>query len=288
MSRIVAGTDFLILQDLDVSYAAFDAYWTAGGRTFDTATVYGRNSNLFGDWVRAHGVARDVVFLDKGCHPAERPRVTREDIFADLRTNHERLGVDHTDLFVLHRDDPEVPIESILEWLNEAKSQGLFSSFGGSNWSCERIREANSAAERMGVQGFSLSNPNFALAYPREPIWAGCVSLTPACRKWHRDTGFPVFAWSSMARGYFAGAEDADVLRAFDSDENRARRDRARSLARAKGVSAPQIALAWVLSQPLETYALCGMRTADQVRQAVEALDLELTPEELSQLESGD
>ncbi|HEY0867288.1 MAG TPA: aldo/keto reductase [Fimbriimonas sp.] len=287
--RIVCGTDFLMSQPPGESFRALDAYWEAGGRCFDSAFVYGANSNILGAWTGSRGVRNEVMHFDKGCHPGGgRLRVTREDLRNDLRANHERLGVGFTDFFVLHRDNPEVPVGEIVDWLNEAKDEGLIGVFGGSNWHHTRIQEANEYAQRTGKQGFSLNNPNLSLAKVNEPMWKDAYTIDDGGRKWHAETGFPLFAWSSMARGYFASVDDGDVKRVYDNMASRARRSRATELGRKYGATPAQVALAWVLNQPGSMFALCGLRNVDNVFQNVEALDLALAPEELRWLEHGE
>ncbi len=288
MPRILCGTDFLVNQPPSVSFAALDAYWEAGGRAFDTAHCYGMNTNLFGTWVRAHGVANETIFFDKGCHPyGGKQRVTREDMRQDVQDNHFSLGVEYTDLFVLHRDDENVPVGEIVDWLNELKDEGLIGAFGGSNWRHERLQAANDYAVKAGKQEMSLGNPNLSLACANEPMWSGCVSLDEEGRQWYAETGFPLFAWSSTARGYFAGVSDPDVERVFVNETNAARLARAREVGEKHGMSAVQIALAWVLNQPGNVFALCGLRAKENVAENVAAANLKLSTAELDYLETG-
>jgi aryl-alcohol dehydrogenase-like predicted oxidoreductase len=286
--RIVCGADWLMGSPPGEAFRALDTYWAAGGRAFDSAHCYGPNSNILGAWTSSRGVKHEVMHFDKGCHPYGKPRVTREDLFNDIRENHVRLGVEYTDFMVLHRDDPEVPVGEIVDWLNEAKDMGLIGVFGGSNWHHDRIAAANDYAAKNGKQGFSLNNPNLCLAKVNEPMWADAYTIDEAGRKWHAETGFPLFAWSSMARGYFAGITGEGVTRVYDNMTSRLRRTRAEELGRKYGATTTQVALAWTLCQPGEMYALCGLRTPDNVHQCIEALDLKLSPEELRWLEHGD
>ena len=287
MPRILCGTDFLLLQPPAQSYAALDAYWEAGGRAFDTAHCYGMNTNLFGTWVKARGVAKETIFFDKGCHPYGRERVTQKDTRSDILDNHERLGVEYTDLFVLHRDDESVPVGEIVDWLNDLKDEGLIGAFGGSNWRHQRLEEANDYARRAGKQGLSLGNPNLSLACANEPMWSGCITLDEEARRWYAETGFPLFAWSSTARGYFAGVRDDDVERVFVNDTNAARLERAKEVGAKHGMSPVQIALAWTLNQGDHVFALCGLRDKANVAENAVAANLKLSAEELRYLEHG-
>lgn len=287
MPRIIVGSDFLLSQDKEISFASYDAYWADGGRSFDSAHCYGDNSRVLGEWVAAHGVAKEVIFFDKGCHPYGRARVTHDDMKSDILENHEKLGVEYTDLFVLHRDDTNIPVGEIIDWLNEFKEEGLIGVFGGSNWHHTRIAEANEYAEKAGKQGLSLNNPNLSLAVVNEPMWADSYTIDDEGRAWHAKTNFPLCAWSSMARGYFAGITAESVDRVYDNPDSRARRERAIEVGVKHGVTAPQIALAWTLGQPGNIFALCGLRNVDNVKQTLAVLDLTLTPEELRYLEFG-
>lgn len=287
ISRIVCGTDFLMAVPPYQSFAALDAYWEAGGRVFDTAHCYGANSNIFGAWISSRGVKSEAIYFDKGCHPYGSPRVTYEDMRSDILTNHDRIGVEYTDFFVLHRDNPEVPAGEVVDWLNDLKNEGLIGVFGGSNWHHTRIIEANEYAEKNGKQGFSLNNPNLTLAENVVPLWSGCLTIDKEGIDWHKETGFPLFAWSSTARGYFAHVDDPEVLRAYDSETNRARRARCEELGAKYGYTGVQIALAWTLNQG-NVFALCGLRTVDNVKQNVAVVDIKLTPEELRYLEVGE
>lgn len=288
MPRIVVGTDFLMGQAPATSFASYDAYWEAGGRAFDTAHCYGANSCIFEAWVTSRGVRKEVIYYDKGCHPYGRKRVTREDMLSDIQVNHERLRVDFTDFFVLHRDDEDVPVGEIIDWLNEFKDQGLIGVFGGSNWTHHRIIAANEYAAAHGKQGMSVNNPTLSLAKQNVPIWDGCISLDDDGRKWHAETEFPLCVWSSMARGYFAYVDDKDVIRAYDDAANQARRARAEEYGKKHGLSAPQVALIWTLNVPGNVFALCGLRTKDNAVQTLEALEFEMSAEDHRWLEHGE
>lgn len=305
VSRLVQGTVMLSEADLDGGFALLDAVYERGGRAFDTAHSYGNGEKerVLGSWLRARGVRDEVVILGKGAHP-ERGiprRVTPEEITADLHESLERLGVDFIDLYVLHRDDPAVPVGPIVEVLNEHHRAGLIGAFGGSNWTHERIGAANEYAAAHGLVPFAVSSPNFSLAEQFRPPWAGCISVSgpggEGARAWYRERGMPLFTWSSLAGGFFTGrfsrtnldsftaSLDKVCIEAYAEEPNFRRLDRARELAEERGLSIPQIATAYVLNQLDDIFALVGCASGEEFRQNDAACDLVLTPEELAWLD---
>jgi aryl-alcohol dehydrogenase-like predicted oxidoreductase len=274
--------------EIDRVFAALDAFVELGGNAVDTAHIYGPDTHkTIGHYLRERG--RDsLILLDKGAHPYGRNRVTEEDIRSDLLENQERMEIEHTDFFVLHRDDPEIPVEHIVDWLNVYVREGRISAFGGSNWHHSRIAAGNAYALASGQQGFSISSSNLALATPIEPMWGGALSLDDEARAWYEESQFPLFSWSSGAGGFFAGVESDNVRRVYHNDANFAKRERAKEVGVAHGASATQIAVAWLLNQPLTVAAIIGARTDAEVRESLAVASLLLTPEESRYLEFGE
>jgi aryl-alcohol dehydrogenase-like predicted oxidoreductase len=207
------------------------------------------------------------------------------------------MQIDRMDLYILHKDDPDAPVGPIVEALNEEAAAGRIGAFGGSSWSHQRLQETIDHAAARGIQPFTVSSPNLALAVPNEPMWVGCVSIAgdPEAQAWYSRTGMPIFAWSSQARGFFSGRYSPDltegatqdaqnVIRTYYSDANWERYRRAEELGRQKGVTRQQVALAWVLHQPLDVYALIGPATVAELDDCLGALDVELTPDEIAWL----
>jgi 1-deoxyxylulose-5-phosphate synthase len=295
LSRLVLGTMVFSLEALDLTFELMEAWLGLGGNIVDTAHVYsgGNSERALGRWFEETGRRDDVVVIDKGAHHnADRQRVTPEDITCDMRDNLARLRTDHIDLYLLHRDDPNVPVGPIVECLEEHRRAGRIRAYGGSNWSPQRLAEANVYARHHGLQGFTASSPNLSLAVQNEPIWDGCLSATDAETKaWYQQTQMPLFAWSSQARGFFTGLfspdnrEDETIVRVYYSDDNWERLRRAAELGKRKGgYSANQVALAWVLHQPFPVFPLIGPASVAELENSVAALEIELTPEEVAWL----
>jgi aryl-alcohol dehydrogenase-like predicted oxidoreductase len=248
------------------------------------------------------GNREQVVVITKGCHHTpDRQRVTPYDLTADLHDSLARLKVEQVDLYFLHRDDPTVPVEELIGALNAHIDAGKIQAIGASNWSIERIQAANQYAREQGMQPFVASSPNYSLAVQIESPWANTVSISGPdeadARAWYRTTRMPIFAWSSLAHGFLSGhfrgerrdepgtEFERDVLRTYGSDENYERLRRAETLAAEKGVTVPQIALAFILEQPLDVYAVTASCTPTEFAANAAALDLSLTRAELDWLD---
>ncbi|RUT30224.1 oxidoreductase [Arsenicitalea aurantiaca] len=271
-----------------------DAYFEAGGNVFDTAWIYraGQTETLLGQWLANRDVRDEALIIGKGAHsPLCRP----EWIGRQLTESLERLGTDHVDLYFMHRDNPDVPVDEFVDAMDaEVKAGRIRGLFGGSNWSRERMAAAIDYAERSGKTAPGALSNNFSLARMENPIWAGCVSASePQFRDWLVDRQMPNFAWSSQARGFFTERaapgrlEDAELVHAWYSEANFARKGRAELLAAEKGCRPIHIALAYVLGQPFPSIPLIGPRRLGELEDSLTALKITLSPEEIAFLETG-
>ena len=304
IARLVQGTVMLSSKKLDESFQLLDEVFEAEGNAFDLAHHYGNGDceRVFGKWLEARGVRDQVVILTKGAHHSiDRRRVTPFDITADLFDSLARLKTDYVDLYVLHRDDPNIPVGPIVEILNEHQRAGRIGAFGGSNWTIERIKAANEYARQHNRVPFAVSSPNYSLASQVQAPWDGCVTISgaenAAARTWYQQTQMPVFAWSSIANGFFAGKfdhRDRDAfasqldpssVKAYFSDENFERLKRVAHVAQEKGLTIPQIAMAYVLNQPLNLFALVGSQSGKEFQANTIALGTELTSAEMEWLD---
>lgn len=286
VSRLVMGCDNQ--QSFAHAATVFDAWFECGGNAFDTAWLYGggRQERLLGQWLASRGVRDQCVVISKGAHT---PHCNPAAIDTQLVESLDRMGLDHADLYILHRDNPDVPVGEFVDCLDAHAAAGRITLFGGSNWTPQRIDAANDYARAKGKRGFSVVSNNLSLARMLEPVWAGCVSMSdPESIAWLTERQIANFAWSSQARGFFV-SRDAQALQtgvnSWDDADNRRRRERAFELAEAYGVSGINIAAAYVLSQPFPSFALIGPRRLEEIRTSLPALGLELSPEELAYLD---
>ena len=290
ISRVVMGS--MVFQDAALSDPVCDGFLELGGNCFDTARIYGNAEEVLGHWIRSRDIREEVVLITKGAHT---PSCYPETVTTELVESLDRLQTGYVDVYFLHRDNPDVPVGEFVDVLNEHKDAGRIKVFGGSNWTVERVQEANEYAARNGLTGFTALSNNFSLAQWNAPPWEGCITASdPDSRRWLDEHQMPLFPWSSQARGFFAEGRatpenrlDAELARCWYSDDNFRRLERAKTLAARKGTVATAIALAYVLHQPFPTFPIIGPLSPQETATSLEALDIDLTPAEVRWLDLG-
>ena len=286
VSKLILGCDNR--NTIAAGAIVWDAFLQAGGNTFDTGFVYGGglHEKVLGEWIAARGVAKDVVVIAKGAHT---PYCTPRAIGAQLDISLDRLGLAAVPIYIMHRDNPAVPVGEFIDALNALKSAGKIGIFGGSNWSPKRLAEANAYAAKTKQEPFRILNNNLSLAVMEKPVWAGCItSNTPETLAYLRQGGVTHLSWSSQARGYFLPESLRNRLPAdtapetcFGSPANAERRKRAETLASERGLSAHNIATAWVLNQSFASLALIGPRSPGEIASTLPGAALTLTEAEV-------
>jgi len=304
MPALALGTASYQPASEDVCFGLLDSYVEQGGMLIDTARGYGDSEEVIGRWLRTRRVRGQVILATKGghgdCHGLARAdfaRTIEDELSKSLKT----LGVDHVDLYLLHRDSPTVPVAEIMDVLNVEFRRGRVRALGASNWEYQRIAAANDYARREGLQGFAAVSNNLSLAAPSGPFYPGLVSVDSAGERWHVDTGVPLIPWSAQARGFFTGRYTPDVLANSDAvqdgfqrrmlevyctDANFERLRRATELGRSKGgYSAVEVALAWLLEKPFPIVPIVGPRSVAELSSCMRAGALKLGPDEVQWLD---
>ncbi|MCC6579464.1 MAG: aldo/keto reductase [Phycisphaeraceae bacterium] len=286
VSRIAVGGDIGCMIPRE-AMAIWDDAFERGINMIDTAHIYGggKSDSMVGHWVRTRGIRKDIVVLAKGAHT---PNCTPAGFVKQFHESLESLRMDYVDLYMLHRDNLDVPVGEFIDVLNEYVRAGRIRAFGGSNWSIPRIEAANTYAAKHGKQGFAAVSNNLSLAHMVDPVWAGCVHCSDqTSRAWHAKSQVAVVSWSSQARGFFTDRsgvdkkDDAELVRCWYSEDNFQRKARAMELAKKKGCEPINIAAAFVLSQPFPTFALIGPRQISETRSSLSSLAVTLTAEEV-------
>ncbi|MEG0766359.1 MAG: aldo/keto reductase, partial [Clostridia bacterium] len=214
MTEIVLGATKMGVQEQERErFALMDRYVEAGGNCFDSARKYanGQSDAALGRWLAQSGMRAHVVLCAKGCHPADTAamhvsRVTPRDIVQDLDEALAAMGVEYVDMFLLHRDNPNLPVEEIMPVLDAQVKAGKVRAVGVSNWTVGRIAQANAFARENDLTPFSVSQLLFSLAQttPAQTQDVTHVIMNNVEFGWYQETQLPVMAFGTQARGYFA------------------------------------------------------------------------------------
>ncbi|MEO0031055.1 MAG: hypothetical protein RIS94_813 [Pseudomonadota bacterium] len=304
VSRLCYGTNMLgWMLDQGKSNAILDRFVELGGNFIDTARSYGdwmpdapsgASERAIGAWLKTRNRA-DVVVATKGGFfdmrvGDYRNRCTPDDIALDLSQSLDHLGIDTIDLYFLHMDNPEVPVEAIIDALVGHQDAGRIRHFAASNWAADRIVAANAYAASIGKPGFVASETFWGLAAPDAAAAAaqGYQHYYEGEYEALHASGMPIIAYAAQSGGYFtklAKGEVPEQLAArYGNPVNERRFAAARALAEKHGVSINEIVLAYLLCQPNQTIPIFGGSSVEQVEESVKAAALSLTADELAQL----
>ncbi len=282
--------------DEDASMPFFKAAIEAGINFFDTADVYslGESERVTGKALKEYAKRHEVVIATKvfspmGGDPNNRG-LSRKHIFDAIDRSLHRLGVDYIDLYQIHRFDPDTPIEETLEALNDVVRAGKARYIGASSMYAWQFMKMLAVSRANNWTPFVSMQPQYNLVYREEER-----EMLPLCL----DQGIGVIPWSPLARGFLAGGRAAPG----EGNTERARTDEfaprlyyrssdyqvvdaLETIARARGVPNMQVALAWVLRNPAITAPIIGTSKSHHLSDAVAALSLKLTDEEVKALEA--
>lgn len=295
VSSILMGSgDFLRLENMDVAEKVLDRYIELGGNTFDTARHYRHSEKALGAWIEKKGIRKLVNIQTKCGHPVREAsditRVTPSSIHEDLCTSLEFLKTDYVEFLGLHRDDPSVPVGSIMEALHQEVMSGRAKAVGVSNWELPRIIEAQNYCLENKLTVLSFNSPNLSLATINKPRWENCVTANNEMKDWHENTQLPLIAWSSQAEGFFSSrfsqkdVSNEEIVDVYYNDANWEKLKRVNQLAEEKKCQPIQISLAYVLNQPFPICAVIGPETMDQLESSVAASKISLTRHEMDWL----
>ena len=282
-----------------------DRAFEAGMNVLDCAQGYGypnlgSTEVALGKWINSRGIRDQVVLTTKGCHPNPfRTRVHAYDIDSDLFDSLAKMKTDYIDMYYLHRDDVNTPVSELIDKLNEHIRAGRVLAIGVTNWSYERIKEANEYAKATGQVGFTLSESHYSIAEQLdEPFAPGSGTISgpkyEEARRWYKENDIPVASYSTLSGGFVTGritresykADPESVSRsvrvAYCHDINFTRLERTAILAKEKGVTIAQIGLAYAMTGELDVYPIIGAANIEEIESSIAALDIKLTAAERS------
>jgi 1-deoxyxylulose-5-phosphate synthase len=262
---------------------------------FDTADMYslGVSEEVVGRALKDFAKRDEVVLATKVYFPmgeaANSRGLSRKHVFDAIDASLRRLGVDHVDLYQIHRFDGETPIEETLETLHDLVRAGKVRYLGASSMYAWQFSKALYLADLHGWTRFVSMQDHYNLVYREEER-----EMLPLCL----EEGIGVIPWSPLARGFLAGNRPKDgegVTRRARGDtyshqlyrqpEDYDVADRVAAVAQRRGVKPTQIALAWLLHQPAVTAPIIGASKLEHLEDAVAGLEIRLSDEERRELE---
>jgi 1-deoxyxylulose-5-phosphate synthase len=264
-----------------------------GFNFFDTADVYtaGASEEVVGKALRDFAkrdaiVLATKVFNPMGSGPNDKG-LSRKHIMSAIDASLKRLGTDYVDLYQIHRWDYDTPIEETMEALHDVVKAGKARYIGASSMYSWQFAKAQYTADLHGWTRFVSMQPHYNLVYREEER-----EMIPFCV----DQKIAVIPWSPLARGLLTGkrskerneterAKTDSFGKTLYSDADFAVVDRVTEIAEQKGIPNAQVALAWIFSKPAVTAPIIGASKPGHIEDAVAALSVRLTPEEIGRLE---
>ena len=289
--------------DEATSGALMNDYVAAGGNFFDTANVYnaGVSEEIIGRWLKANkSAAEHILIASKARFPMgagpNNIGTSRRHLGKALDDSLRRLQVEQIDLYQMHAWDALTPLEETLRFLDDSISNGKIAYYGFSNFLGWQLTKAVWMAKANGYTAPVTLQPQYNLLMRDIEH-----EIVPAAL----DSGMGLLPWSPLGGGWLSGKYQRDVLptgatrlgenpkrgmEAFDKRNSREQTwqviDAVNAIAKARGVSSAQIALAWVAAQPAVTSVILGARTREQLADNLAAASLTLTAAELATLDA--
>ncbi|CEI80411.1 General stress protein 69 [Oceanobacillus oncorhynchi] len=294
-SRLIMGSgQFYQYESEEDNFKILDNFIEMGGNMFDTGHQYFNSEVTLGKWIKERGNREKIYILTKGAHPDDGEpgkRVNPASITKDVLESLERLNIGYIDFYALHRDDPSKEVGPIIEVLNEHLAAGRIHAIGASNWTYERIQEANEYASKHGLIGFTFNSPSLSLAKCNEVPWPDSIVADQEMIDWHKGNQLPLLSWSSQAMGFFSGKfspedrSNEELVRVYYNDENWKKYEIAKEIGSQKNMSAIQISLAYVLNQSFPTAAIIGPMEVSELASSLEGSKIRLTADEIKWLD---
>lgn len=279
------------------AHACLQRAFELGVNFFDTADVYGRGAaeETLGGWLagvpRTSVVVATKVYFPVGEGPNDRG-LSRKHILESCLASLRRLGLDYVDLYQCHRFDETVPLEETLRALDDLVREGKVLYLGVSEWTAAQIRSALELQDRLLLRRIVSNQPQYSLVARKIE-----EEVLPVCRK----EGIGQVVWSPLGGGvltgkYRPGEPVPERSRAADPETRQFMHGvlgddvleavaRLASLARERGLSVAQLALAWTLHQEGIASAIVGATTVEQVEENVQAAGVDLDPETRQRIE---
>ena len=288
------------------SYRLLDEYIKEGGNFIDTARVYSnwepgeknRSERILGEWLKSKKNREKIVLATKGGHPRldnmENPRLSKKEVNEDLNGSLETLQTDYIDLYYLHRDDPQKPIEEIMDMLHDFEKSGKIRYYGCSNWSPQRIKNAQEYAKEKNYQGFVANSMlwNIGVYNMKKLADPTLVCFSKDMYDLHKNYDITAIPYSSQSKGFFAklnSDKKRDKEKTKKSNYNTAENlniyKNLLKITEKLDMSITEIVLSYLISQDIDTIPIVGCRTIEQLKDSLKAVNKKIPQEILHKLD---
>jgi len=294
---VLGGNVFGWTADEGASFAVLDRFYEAGGRMVDTAQGYsvwapghvgGESEAVIGKWLEARGVRSEMRVATKTGMMGQPGDLAPAKVAEELDKSLERLRTDYVDLYYAHRDDETTPLEDVAAGFGLLVDQRKVRELGASNYSLERLQALNTASHRNGTKPFTILQNEYNLVERNgfaSDLQAYCI-----------EADITMLPWFGLAAGFLTGKyrsrNDLEVHNRGSSierffDKGLTVLPALDAVAEETGASHGAIALAWLLAQPGIHAPIASAREPGQLDIQFEALELELTPDQLERLSAA-
>jgi aryl-alcohol dehydrogenase-like predicted oxidoreductase len=277
---------------LDEARPLYKRAWDAGINFFDTANVYaqGTSEEITGVLLKELAPRQEIVLATKvfgRMRPGPNGQgLSRAAILSEIDNSLRRLGTDYVDLYQIHRFDPFTPVEETMEALNDVVRAGKARYIGASSMWAWQFSKLQHAAERNGWTKFVSMQNQVSLVYREEER-----EMLPLCK----DQGIATLPWSPLGGGKLTRPWGTETKRATTDRYNKTMYEKTgdreivavvEAVAKARGTSMAQIAMAWVLQKPEVTSPIVGVSKISHLEDAIASDDLVLSADEIKALEA--
>lgn len=274
------------------SFEHLNFFTETGGNFIDTAHVYSdwipgeknRSEKILGEWLKDQPREKIVISTKGGHFDLKNPsvsRVTYEGIRQDIEESLAYLQTDYVDLYFLHRDNTALPAGEIIEYMNELIKEGKVKEIGCSNWTLERMAEANAYAKAHQLKCFSVNQLMWSLArINKEAIPSDFVKMDRDIYAYHKNNSMAAMCFSSQAKGYFskraAGKQlQKNVVDTYQNEENDRIYTELLDLQKRTGLSMTELSLQYFTRQEFPAVPIVTCNTEEQLRECIGAFSPE-------------
>lgn len=300
ISRIILGGSSKQMIEGTYPDSFFDTMLSAGINAIDLARIYGNGKceEFFGKYLEKRN-RDDFVIISKCCHPSLGivKRVNRKSALRDIEKSLQALKTTYVDILLLHRDNPKKEVGEIISFMNEIVSKGYTRAIGVSNWSIERVEEANKYAKEHNLIPFTVIENQFSLVKREKDSWHnGAKAFFESDFKRLKENAVLPLCYSPLAEGYLSGkipSSDPNFLKSLSSftkvayhhQDNFQRLQRLEKLAKEKGLSVAKLALAYVLSYDSHISSIASMSSLKRIEENIETLEMKISEEDMAFLQ---